>query len=144
MKLNDDYSTDPQHYCNYPAMLWKHEGDEFDGIGERGEHKLWTPSNSTSTKRASSYSKRSAALNEQLVISYDPQQSAKKLCDSETSYGPDFVSIPESLYCDMDEKVLYPLCDKEHTTKCFDLETRTLIEGKRFAKREYTKISEWE
>ena len=44
----------------------------------------------------------------------------------------DFVSLTEALFCDMDTKTLYPLCDDEAqqkgvVTDCFRLKTHTLV-----------------
>ena len=64
-----------------------------------------------------------------LVVSGHQDHSAKDLCESETSHGPDFVSTVEGFYCDMDTKDAWPLCDAEFTTACFDLTSRSLRGG---------------
>src|ERR1700738_3356157 len=46
-----------------------------------------------------------------LITSTHPSHSAIGLCDSDTSRGPDFVSHHEGMYCDMETKQAYPLCD---------------------------------
>lgn len=70
-----------------------------------------------------------------LIVSDRPSQSARRLCESATSLGWDFVSTAERLFCDMEHKRLYPLCDGgddggggggEVRHGCFDLEGRTL------------------
>jgi hypothetical protein len=38
--------------------------------------------------------KRNTAMASQLVVSTDVQHSAKGLCESDSSHGPDFVSVP--------------------------------------------------
>ena len=65
-------------------------------------------------------------LHEHLVVSNIAAHSAKKLCESHTSAGPDFVSTIESLFCDMSEKILWPLCDSKTVDSCFDLEAKEL------------------
>lgn len=65
-------------------------------------------------------------LHDQLVISNITSHSARELCESQTSAGPDFVSTVEWLYCDMAEKVLWPLCSDGNTEACFDLDTQSI------------------
>lgn len=93
----------------------------------------------------------------QLIISAMPTHSAKGLCESSSSFSPDFVSIPENLYCDMDEKTLYGLCSDTQSSCCFDLgqtQLRTCsarqIRGMSGAgqhtgneSKEYTRIQRW-
>ena len=59
-----------------------------------------------------------------VVISTSPNHSAKQLCQSPTSWGHDFVSVPENLFCDMSTKKLWPVCDDTGkagvTGGCFD------------------------
>jgi len=62
-----------------------------------------------------------------LVTSANHAHSAKELCQSGNSLGPDFVSIPENLFCDMSEKELWPLCCKDKRTGCFDMVSKTMI-----------------
>ncbi|KAH6678616.1 hypothetical protein B0J14DRAFT_688722 [Halenospora varia] len=64
----------------------------------------------------------------QLVISEDTEHSAVDLCLSESSWGPDFVSVHEGVFCDMCERKTYPLCGGEGVNgSCFDLEGRVLV-----------------
>jgi hypothetical protein len=93
-----------------------------------------------------------------LTISEYHGHSARSVCNSESSYGPDFVSTAEGVFCDMCDKQSYNLCDwhkgGETDEMCFHLETRTLkVGGKvsRIYKREdfgikdkrYRDISHW-
>ncbi|KAK7917358.1 hypothetical protein PG985_010966 [Apiospora marii] len=48
-----------------------------------------------------------------LIVTYDPGHSAKELCESATSYGADTVSMAERIFCDMEKKTMYPLCQEE-------------------------------
>ncbi len=61
-----------------------------------------------------------------LVVSHFPQHSAKDMCESPTSLGPDFVSLEENLFCDIETAKLRPLCDQSHTSNCFDVNTQSL------------------
>lgn len=47
-----------------------------------------------------------------LIVTSDPGHSAKELCGSATSYGADTVSMAERLFCDMETKSLYALCQQ--------------------------------
>ena len=58
----------------------------------------------------------------QVVVSEHNSNSAVQVCESESSWGPDFVSIAEGVYCDMCRCQYYPLWDgKKMCTTCFDL-----------------------
>ena len=61
-----------------------------------------------------------------LVISSIKTHSAKELCESQTSMGPDFVSTVEGLFCDMEVKEWWNLCSTNLTTGCFDLSSQTM------------------
>lgn len=72
----------------------------------------------------------SAKLARQLVVSSKPVHSATEVCDSDTSYGPDFVSTEEGIFCSMSQKKKFPICghDSNSTVEtCFDLKTKTLV-----------------
>jgi hypothetical protein len=66
---------------------------------------------------------------DRLTISHHVEHSAREVCEMHNSWGPDFVSIVEGLYCDMCERELYPLCAHAHQQDCFDVE-RTVLRGK--------------
>lgn len=61
------------------------------------------------------------------LIVTEQDTNVTEVCESETSYGWDIVSTSQNLFCDIEHKQLYPLCNKTITTKCFDLENRTLV-----------------
>ncbi len=65
-------------------------------------------------------------FDDRLVVSNMTTHSARILCEHENSFGPDFVSIREQLYCDMSQKSLYNLCSTGKKSCCFDLEQNTL------------------
>lgn len=64
-----------------------------------------------------------------LVVSQYAGHSAKELCESATSIGPDFVSVAEKVYCDMDTKHWWNLCSTEVSTGCFDLDKMAMKAG---------------
>lgn len=61
-----------------------------------------------------------------LIISNIDTHSAKELCESHTSMGPDFVSTVEGVFCDMEVKEWWYLCSATLTTGCFDLSSQTM------------------
>lgn len=65
-------------------------------------------------------------MRDQLVVSDVACHSAKEVCESATSAGPDFVSTVEGLFCDMAGKMLWPLCTEASSESCFDLEERAM------------------
>ncbi|KAL8293856.1 hypothetical protein RB597_007648 [Gaeumannomyces tritici] len=91
---------------------------------------------------------RSEAMATELIVSHDPAQSAADLCNSPYSFGPDFVSVPEQLACDMDSHTLWPLCSANVTGSCFDLDKKApRIPSDSPQERElvsvYQKVTEW-
>ncbi|KAK3841242.1 MAG: hypothetical protein J3R72DRAFT_475681 [Linnemannia gamsii] len=52
-------------------------------------------------------------------FAYLGSESAKFLCHSLSSVGPNFVSTSENLYCDMTTRKLYPRCKSADNTKCY-------------------------
>jgi hypothetical protein len=80
--------------------------------------------------------------------------SAIELCQSSTSFGPDFVSLEEGVFCDMDAKKAWPLCSATITNNCFDNDTDKMVGGKKNSRRDdvtgariihkrYTKVNSW-
>jgi hypothetical protein len=111
--------------------------------------KPWAPEPDQAKTKRSLSMKRSAVMSSQLIVSKDVQHSAKELCESDTSHGPDFVSEPERLFCDMGTKTLWLLCESDEDQKpCFDPEAKQLrsvgIVGRDVESFEYTTVTEWE
>ncbi|KAI4256359.1 MAG: hypothetical protein LQ352_002124 [Teloschistes flavicans] len=65
-----------------------------------------------------------------VIVSASPKHSAKELCESETSRGYDFVSSMEHMFCDMEAKKLWPVCNSNTTSACFDVRSSTMTRGK--------------
>lgn len=70
--------------------------------------------------------KRQALHTGRLVVSKYTQHSAIELCESLYSLGPDMVSVPESMFCDMSEKQLWPVCTDRAASYCFDMNTQSV------------------
>jgi hypothetical protein len=87
-------------------------------------------------------------MHDRLVVSHYDRQSAKELCENPMSLGSDFVSVPEGIFCDMETAKWWPLCDKENTKECFDLNTQSLrVDGPHKRSdvpvKHYSKHEEW-
>ncbi|TLS22533.1 uncharacterized protein PpBr36_09795 [Pyricularia pennisetigena] len=77
-------------------------------------------------------------------------QSASVLCADPASWGPDFVSYSEGLYCNMETREVLPLCDAAAglVTGCFDdgvnIVRRSKVErGDVLDELGYDKVDEW-
>jgi hypothetical protein len=87
---------------------------------------------------------------DQLVVDYNPARSVKRLCNSDTSAGPDFANYAQGLFCSMEDKVIYPFCDGVGTiTQCFDtgaqeVVLRGSILPRASGKKKYAKVVTWE
>ncbi|KAH8901232.1 hypothetical protein GQ53DRAFT_4455 [Thozetella sp. PMI_491] len=91
---------------------------------------------------------------ENLVISPHPGHSARSVCESDTSYGPDFVSLHDGMYCDMCERSLHPVCRPSIREGCFDLVKKELrlglsgLQGRKLQDmpppKTYKSVARWE
>lgn len=68
-----------------------------------------------------------------IVMSSSDHQSARELCLSMTSSGPDFYHTKEELFCDMETHTLYRLCGQPDVPDkdCFDANFRILYHNSR-------------
>ncbi|OAL62093.1 hypothetical protein A7C99_6668 [Trichophyton rubrum] len=72
--------------------------------------------------------RRPGWANSELVISDSKHHSARRLCMSDSSFGPGFAHTEEGLFCDMDAKVLYAFCaDIVEKSACFDLKRQRIV-----------------
>ncbi|ORY16598.1 hypothetical protein BCR34DRAFT_597605 [Clohesyomyces aquaticus] len=87
----------------------------------------------------------------QLIVSNHTTQPAAELCNSATSWGPDFVG-PDGNFCDMESKTLAPLCSAQDVDGCVEVNESegTLTKRLNIARRttnvvhkSYKKISKW-
>lgn len=78
---------------------------------------------------------------DRLVISSRTDERAQELCESETSYGPDFVGS-DGMYCDMETKTMSPLCSFQKVDGCFEVdeEKKTLTKTSNIARREVNSV----
>jgi len=107
-------------------------GTSIDGIASGASSSLSLPVQAPSSgrRRRCQTTNSTANTQDKLIISTDPKHSAQILCQSTTSSGPDFISMTEGLFCDMDVKQLWPLCSSINaSSSCFDTTSNTLLTG---------------
>ncbi|KAF1834209.1 hypothetical protein BDW02DRAFT_569351 [Decorospora gaudefroyi] len=63
---------------------------------------------------------RPSWMTEQLIVSNRTSQPAEELCNSDLSWGPDFIG-PDGKFCDMGSKTLMPLCSSEAVDGCVEV-----------------------
>ncbi|KAL7620434.1 hypothetical protein AAE478_009429 [Parahypoxylon ruwenzoriense] len=66
-----------------------------------------------------------------LVIDNSVEHAAKRLCESETSVGPDFLNVADGTFCRMTDKTLWPVCDGAAgaADNCFNRDLMQLVGG---------------
>ncbi|RMZ80970.1 hypothetical protein DV738_g2340, partial [Chaetothyriales sp. CBS 135597] len=69
---------------------------------------------------------RNKAMESQLVVGDNDGLSARFLCESSTSLGPDLLNVKEGLFCDMGDKRLYPVCGGDLQADCFDIDSKAI------------------
>jgi hypothetical protein len=109
------------------------------------------PGNNVS-KRRRQETTRHPWMEQALVVSQNiTTHRAKDLCDSETSYGPDFIGS-DGYFCDMGAHKLTPLCSTENVDGCIDVDhaAKSITKRTTVARREvqlahktYTKVATW-
>lgn len=91
-------------------------------------------------------------MENELIISNFSSHTAGNLCNSETSWGPDFVGSDGKL-CDMASKTLTSLCSTEDVDGCVDLDdvegtvTKRMTVARRSTHvphKKYSKVSKWD
>ncbi|GFP60276.1 hypothetical protein TASIC1_0017003800 [Trichoderma asperellum] len=118
---NSSPNSDPNSYCGYPAL------------------RSYTSSGGEVVKRD-----KTPKLDSRLVISSAASHNATELCSSETSRGPDLVSMAEGVFCDMATKEVMPLCDEGTKQGCFHVDSRTkLLSNETTHAKPYTKVLQW-
>ena len=131
----------PNVFCSYPGLLFENDNYQTGA----GDH-FWTVKRRF--KQTDSPIKRirprSAAMSSSIISSPDPSHSAVKLCDSDASYGPGFVSLSEGIFCDMATKTHWPLCFKSVVDDCYEWDTDPLVKYAGQTAKAYTKIQEWQ
>ncbi|OTA92355.1 hypothetical protein M434DRAFT_387364 [Hypoxylon sp. CO27-5] len=80
-----------------------------------------------------------------LVMSNKLQHTADGLCDSDTSYGPDFVNVADGTFCRMSDKTKWPVCDGAAIVdNCFNSKTmKLIINGVSARDTPYDNVLDW-
>ena len=126
--------------CNEPITIAHYDAHRDDSILPT----IWGDKSKIKRSGRKARSPSDSRFNETLVMSYNPKHTATALCSDPMSRGPSFVSFDEGLYCDMTEKVIWPLCTTEGEVGCYDWKTHSLVEvGLRKREMDYANIIEW-
>ena len=65
---------------------------------------------------------------EHLIVTDHPDDNVREVCEHPNSYGWDIVSTVQNLYCDMEHKQLYNVCNgREFKDNCFDLDAKIIV-----------------
>jgi hypothetical protein len=149
MQAFTNLTTNPTHrntdeLCHWPILHFVYTSSTKDGV-------FW-PTPSSKTKRDQALNLRSTKQpykrsdnSTSVIISPHTSHQASALCTSHTSHGPDFVSLDEQVFCDMTDRVLWPLCSATTSRACYDRKRHTIIHAN-LMKREmnYDDVVEWE
>ncbi|OTA02538.1 hypothetical protein A9Z42_0028970 [Trichoderma parareesei] len=88
---------------------------------------------------------------DRLIVSTISQHMAADLCNSATSWGPDFIGS-DGMFCDMETKTMTPVCSLHDVDGCINVnvEDKTTSKRSAVAKRQvetkhksYGTISQW-
>ncbi|KAF1834274.1 hypothetical protein BDW02DRAFT_621876 [Decorospora gaudefroyi] len=88
---------------------------------------------------------------EQVIMSNYTSHDAADLCNSATSWGPDFVGV-DGMFCDMGTKVLTPLCATKDVDGCVEIDENAATLKKRMnvaeraadvVHKSYKKVQHW-
>lgn len=131
-------------YCDAPYHAWSH--DPFSSIVLNATHPMiGGKRKGLGGSKHRRRHERTLGFDDQLVVSSHATHSAKGLCASDRSKGPDSVSLEEQVYCDMAAKIEWPLCNSTVPVNCYDVESHSLKRpGSKLAKRRYREITHWD
>ena len=125
-----------------------HDDYELDGLPDAGRIHFWhakDKDNMPRKKRHQQPNQRSSKFDDRLVTSVHEEHSARELCGNEHSYGPDFVSFAEKVFCDMRTKQTWPLCGRgDNEEECYDMGTRSLNASSEHVKRNHVRVEDWD
>ncbi|KAJ4228128.1 hypothetical protein NW759_004211 [Fusarium solani] len=135
---NKPYSKNPKSYCGIQGFLG------YQDLQMR--RPVPVPNN---RKRAIGPQRRNTS-GTRVVVTKEAGYNTTELCTSEISWGPDFVSLDEGLYCDMDSRELLPVCNEDKdVVPCFDAKAMKIEYGDKVFRdeipqqKEFTEIIQW-
>lgn len=114
----DGTDVDVSKVINNPGVMADLNMDLNNAICSSEAFKGGCPNNAKSRTRK--IKRDTSWADGQLVISAYQQHSAREVCESSTSVGPDFVSLSENTYCDMTTRTVWDVCNGNSTLCCFD------------------------
>ena len=96
---------------------------------------------------------RQSRFKGKLIMSGAKHHLASDLCTSETAVGPDFASLHEGIFCNMESRKTAPFCRSATQKGCFDVAAKKMrIDPKTVARdeagriareKEYTVVEQW-
>ncbi|KAI8624351.1 hypothetical protein F5Y19DRAFT_491096 [Xylariaceae sp. FL1651] len=118
-----DFATDPnvsptgdgKSFCGTSFRAWDSDGGASllteNGVPARKRQQVKGP-------------RKSQRTNNNLIVSHLRGHNATELCESENSLGPDFVSMEEGVYCNMETHEFIPVCGSwnGHLSGCLELD----------------------
>ncbi|KAL2680618.1 hypothetical protein Neosp_008220 [[Neocosmospora] mangrovei] len=132
------YSKNPKSYCGKHGFLG------YRDLQMRQPVRV--PNNS---KKPVGPQRRSTS-GTRVIVTKEAGYNTTELCTSETSWGPDFVSLDEGLYCDMDSRELLPVCHQDKDiAPCFDAKAIKVDYGDKVERdaipqqKEFTEVIQW-
>jgi hypothetical protein len=148
--------SNPEALCWPPATEWLYELEpQTSAAPQRASPLSMLQVLATFVDMASGYILRSSEFRASeeprntswkstLIGSNHTTHSALKLCAEPNSWGSDFVSFKEGMFCDMTSRTTWPLCSTTVTYRCYDWKLHALVDG-RLHKREmkYEEIKVW-
>jgi hypothetical protein len=143
----------PQSLCYQPATMWNSTAPVTSG-GIRRASLFWILGilgllgSVVDSAMSYPYTTVPAAIRpfeKRIIGSHNIRHNSTALCSDPLSYGPDFVSFHEGVYCDMTTRSTWPLCSASIGYECYDWETHTLKYLK-LRKRSlgYTDVTIWD
>ncbi|KAF2460329.1 hypothetical protein BDY21DRAFT_162032 [Lineolata rhizophorae] len=85
-----------------------------------------------------------------LVVSGSTQHMAADVCAGENTFGPDYISLADGMYCDMSTREVMPLCTDDLVDDCFDLDdmdpevSRSKVKKRGLRSTgEYSRVMDW-
>jgi hypothetical protein len=141
---NDNTDADIKLVTKNPGMIPPHRKNRRAMKQDRGifsnttleKAEKWANQTATHLRNSTTLEKIEKVANQTarfmadvLITSPLEQHSAENLCGDDMSLGPDFVSLVEGLFCDMETRHTWQLCSATVTHSCFDLKTHSMAPG---------------
>lgn len=151
---SNDFSipTDPTSLCRSPATDWGNQPVATSGSIRRASlfgflslfSTISEAIDTTCTLFQKSLPTPVSPFQNTIVGSHYSRHNSTALCSNPMSYGPDFVSFHERVFCDMANRLTLPLCSVTTRKDCYDWASHTVVDRK-LKKRNmgYREVVEW-